>query len=121
MMSSTTPPLAVQHNVYWAWPAPIFSRSAVKHRLTKRGRARPGHRELAEVADVEDPDGVPHRVVLGHGAVGIGERHRPATEGAESGPEREVPVVQRAREEAVRGVHRPHATGPTARVVAVPA
>ena len=33
-MSSTTPPSAVQHSVYCAWPGPIFSRSAVKHRLT---------------------------------------------------------------------------------------
>ena len=34
MMSSTTPPSAVQHSVYCACPGAIRSRSAVKQRFT---------------------------------------------------------------------------------------
>ena len=48
---------------------------------------------LAEVADVEDADPVAHGLVLAHDARVL-QRHRPAAELGELGPQRLVPVVQ---------------------------
>ena len=69
----------------------------------ERRRARPGDRELAEVADVEHPDVGAHRRVLGDRAVGVGDGHRPAAERPERGAEGGVAVVQRAGQEVAHG------------------
>ena len=53
-----------------------------------------GDQQLAQVADVEDADRGPHGGVLLDHAGGVLQRHRPAAELGELGPEGLVPVVQ---------------------------
>ena len=55
---------------------------------------RPADQRLAEVADVEQADGVAGRVVLADGA-GIGHRHQPAAELGETGAQLAVAIFQR--------------------------
>jgi hypothetical protein len=49
--------------------------------------------DLAQVGQVEDPDPLAHRLVLGHGALVL-DRHVPAGEGAHPGPEAAVDGVE---------------------------
>ena len=46
MRSSTTPPVSVQHIVYWAWPGPMRRRSFVRQALTKSAAPGPDTRAL---------------------------------------------------------------------------
>ena len=67
-----------------------------QRRVDVRRRAGPAHDALAEVAHVEDADGLADRgVLLDDAAAGVLQRHRPATELRQLGAERDVPVVQR--------------------------
>lgn len=64
-------------------------------RVDEVGRARAGHRGLAEVAHVEDADALAHCGVLGDDAAArVLDRHVPATEVGHLGAEGDVAVVQ---------------------------
>jgi hypothetical protein len=54
----------------------------------------PLHPDGAEVADVEGDRRAPTGLVLGDGAIGIGQRHVPTTEGHHLGAERAVGGVE---------------------------
>ena len=95
MRSSTTPPASLQHSVYCADPGWMRRRSLVRQALTKSAAPGPGHRGLAEVADVEDADALAHRGVLGDdAAAGVLDRHVPAAEVGHLGAEGDVAVVE---------------------------
>ena len=66
------------------------------------GGAGATHQGLAEVADVEQADGLAGGVVLGHGA-GVRHRHQPAAEFGETRPEFAVTVFQRALQQFAHG------------------
>ena len=90
-----TPPDSVQHNVYCALPGPIRRRSLVSAELTNSAAPGPRTRRLAEVADVEQPDGVAGRGVLADRAR-VRDRHQPAAELGEARAEFAVAVLERA-------------------------
>ena len=70
--------------------------------------AGPAHRDLAEVAHVEDADRRPYGRVLGqHAGTGVLERHRPAAERGELGAEGALTLVQRRLLQFLRLRH-PH-------------
>ncbi len=71
-------------------------------------RTRTPDDPLAQVADVEDPHGLPHGdVLLEHAAARVLDRHVPAAEVGELGAERDVAVVQGSLLQApVRGICR---------------
>ncbi len=71
-------------------PAEVVAQAPVQVRRS----ARPADVELAEVADVEDADGVAHGSVLLEHAGGVLQRHLPAAELGELRPQRSVPVVE---------------------------
>ena len=73
-----------------------------QRRVDVVGRAGPGDHRLAEVADVEDADGLPDGGVLLDHAGGVLQRHAPAAELGELRPESDVPVVQRGLQERRR-------------------
>ena len=75
----------------------------------ERGGTRPGQRQLAQVAHVEDADGLADGGVLGDSARRVRDRHRPPAEGTHRGAEGAVPVVQRAGAQVVG--HAGEATG----------
>ena len=94
------PPVAAsQHSVYCALPGRIRPRSLLSVALMYAAAPGPVHDRLAEVADVEDADGLADRGVLLDHAGGVLERHGPAAELGELGPEGDVPVVQRGGEQ----------------------
>ena len=89
------PPVASsQHSVYCAWPgrdpAEVVAQAGVD---VLRGAVAADHR-LAEVADVEDADGLADRRVLLDHPGRVLQRHLPAAELRELRAERDVPVVQ---------------------------
>ncbi len=90
-----TPPVSVQHNVYWALPGPILARSLVSAAFTNSAAPGPVHQGLAEVADVEQAHRLTDRGVLGDGA-GVRDRHLPATERRERRAEFDVDGVDGA-------------------------
>ena len=66
-------------------------RPAADRVVERRARARPGHRDLAHVAQVEQRGAGPDRVVLG-GLAAVAQRHEPA---GELGHRRAEPLVHR--------------------------
>ena len=90
------PPVASsQQRVYCALPGRDPAEVVGQGGIDVRRRAGAGDHRLAEVADVEDADGLAHRGVLLDHAGGVLQRHRPAAELGELGTERDVPVMQR--------------------------
>ena len=75
------PPVAAsQHSVYCALPCADLAEVVAQRRVDVRRGAGPGDHHLAEVADVEDADGLAHGGVLLDHARGVLQRHRPAAE-----------------------------------------
>ena len=104
-------------------PGAILPRSLVSVALTYAAAPGPDHR-LAEVADVEDADGLADRGVLLDHARGVLQRHRPAAELGELRAERDVPVVQRrrrAREASAMRANLPQRAGARAAPAGYPA
>ena len=64
-----------------------------RNRAQPRGRARPPKPDPAEVRDIEDTHPAAHRLMLRDDA-GVLERHLPARERHETGPERLVSIAQ---------------------------
>ena len=106
MTSSSTPPEALQHNVYWACPGPILPRSAVKQRFTNAAAPGPLMASLPRWLTSNTPTSVADRGVLGDRAVRVGDGHRPAAERAHRRAEGGVPVVQGAGAQVVHGAGR---------------
>ena len=94
------PPVsASQASVYCAWPSDaveVVGQAGVD--VLDGAVAMNG--QLAQVADVEDADGVPDRgVLLQHPGALVLQRHLPAAELGELGAEGDMPVVQRGVEQ----------------------
>jgi hypothetical protein len=78
---------------------PDLPEVVAQRRVDVRRRARTGDHQLAEVADVEDADRLPHRgVLLEHATPGILQRHLPARELRHPRPECDVTIMQRGPE-----------------------
>ena len=90
-----TPPDSVQHSVYCALPGPDAAQVVGECGVDELRRARPADQRLAEVADVEQADGVAGRVVLADGA-GVRHRHQPAAELGETCAQLAMAVFQRS-------------------------
>jgi hypothetical protein len=87
--SSTMPPVASHNIEYRARPSPIFDGQPTSVAVEHRCRMRPGHFDLAHVAQVEQGGGPPDRVMFGD--VGpANARHRPAGEVGHPCAERDV-------------------------------
>ena len=91
------PPVAASHaSVYCAWPDAEPVEVVAQAGVQGGDGALAADHQLAEVADVEDPDGLAdRRVLLEHPGGLVLQRHLPAAELGELRAEGDVPLVQR--------------------------